>query len=218
MINKDYILRLAEQIGYEISILVGLRKRDRYEDELLTIDNLLLKFTGMTSRFINSLSDEMFLQSLSPMGKINVEVILWISALLKEEGEAYDALNNSKESYYRYVKSLYLLLELLHQEHIPFDSPLYEDAKDLIEKLASYELPAYLQREIFRYYEQIGMYDQAENILFDYLEKDASIAMLTLGKEFYQRLLTKNTLDLQNGNFSLEEVHEGLEQLKNFQA
>jgi hypothetical protein len=152
------------------------------------------------------------------MGKINVEVSLWISALLKEEGEAYDALNNSRESYYRYVKSLYLLLELLHQEHIAFDSPLYEDAKDLMAKLASYELPTYLQRKIFRYYEQIGMYAQAENILFDYLEKDASTVMLTQGREFYQRLLTKNTLDLQNGNFSLEEAHEGLEQLQNFQA
>lgn len=217
MINKDYILRLAEQIGYEISILVGLRKRNRHEDELLTIDNLLLKFTGMTSRFINSLSDEMFLQSLSPMGKINVDISLWISALLKEEGEAYDALNNSHESYYRYVKSLYLLLELLHQEHIAFDSPLYEDAKDLISKLASYELPTYLQRKLFRYYEQIGMYAQAENILFDDLEKDASTVMLEQGREFYQRLLTKSTLDLQNGNFSSEEAQEGLEQLQNFQ-
>jgi hypothetical protein len=218
MINKDYILRLAEQVGYEISILVGLRKRNRFEDELLTIDTTLLKFTGMTSRFINSLSDETLLQSLSPLGKLNVDTSLWISALLKEEGEAYDALNNSHESYYRYVKSLYLLLELLHQEHVPFDSPLYEDAGDLISKLSNYELPLYVQQKLFRHNEQIGMYAQAENILFDYLEQDASADMLEQGKAFYQRLLTKNTTDLQNGNFSTEEIHEGLLQLQKFES
>jgi hypothetical protein len=218
MINKDYILRLAEQIGYEISILVGLRKRNRFEDALLSVDNLLLKFTGMTSRFINSLSDETLLQSLSPMGTLNVDTGLWISSLLKEEGEAYDALNNSRESYYRYVKSLYLLLELLHQEHVPFDSPLYDDARDLTSKLSTYELPPYMQRKLFRYNEQIGMYAQAENILFDYLEQDASADMLEQGKAFYQRLLTKNTTDLQNGNFSTEEIHEGLHQLQKFEV
>lgn len=214
MINKDYILRLAEQIGYEISILLHLRKRNLYEDELLAIDNLLLKYTGMTSRFINSLSDEMLLQSLSPLGKLNVDAGLWIASLLKEEGEAYNALNNSRESYYCYTKSLYLLLELLYQEHVPFDSELYQDAADLIAKLTDFELPEQLEAKLFRYYEQKGMYDQAENILYDYLEHHPSKDMLEAGQAFYERLQKKSTADLELGNFSQEEVLEGIEQLK----
>ncbi|GCF07855.1 DUF6483 family protein [Dictyobacter arantiisoli] len=216
MINKDYILRLAEQIGYELSIVIGLRKRNQNEDTLIAIDNLLLKFTGMTSRFINSLSDEMLLQALSPIGKLNAEACLWIASLLKEEGETYDNLGNSNDSYYRYVKSLYLLLELLHQEHVAFDSPLYGDAKVLIDKLSAYELPSYVQKKLFRYYEQLGMYAQAENILFDYLEHYPEPQMLESGHAFYQRLQAKNRADLENGDFSLQEVQEGLAQLQRF--
>lgn len=218
MINKDYILRLAEQIGYEISILVGLRKRDKHQDELLTIDNLLLKYTGMTSRFINALSDQMLLQSLSPMGSLNADPALWIASLLKEEGEVYDALNNGHESYYRYVKSLYLFLEILHQEHVALDSPLYTDTGELIQKLADYEIPSYIQPQLFRYYEQLGQYARAENILFEYLEKQPDVAMLEAGKAFYQRIQTKGTADLLLGNFSQEEITEGLVQLRQFEG
>ncbi|GCE03670.1 DUF6483 family protein [Dictyobacter aurantiacus] len=216
MINKDYILRLAEQIGYELSILIGLRKRNRFQDELIAIDNLLLKYTGLTSRFINSLADELLLQSLSPLGKLNVDSALWIASMLKEEGAAYEGLANSNESYYRYTKSLYLLLELLFQEHVGSDSPLYNEAEELIHKLADYALPAHIQQKLFRYYEQRGMYAQAENFLFDLLEQHPSPETLQAGQEFYQRLQKKSTTDLQLGDFSHEEVQEGLDQLQRF--
>src|SRR5579864_1066132 len=75
LINKDYILRLAERIGRELSILLGLRKRDEIEEGLITTDNLLMSSTGLTSRFINALSEEMLLQSLSPLGRPNIETL-----------------------------------------------------------------------------------------------------------------------------------------------
>ena len=86
MINKDYILRLAEQIGRSLAIILGLRKYNQQEEALIYIDSVLLKTTGMTSRFINSLSEEMLLQIFSPMGILNVESCLWTATLLKAEG------------------------------------------------------------------------------------------------------------------------------------
>ena len=46
MINKDYILRLAERLGRELAILVGLRKREKYQEALIYIDDLLLRVSG----------------------------------------------------------------------------------------------------------------------------------------------------------------------------
>ena len=51
MINKDYILRLAEQLGRTLAIILGLRKYNQQEEALIYIDSVLLKTTGMTSRF-----------------------------------------------------------------------------------------------------------------------------------------------------------------------
>ena len=216
MINRDFILRIAEMFGRELSILIGLRERKQYEEELIAIDDLLLKKVGLTSRFINSLSEEMLLQLLSPLGQLNVESCFWIAGLLMEEGEVYESLGNSTESYYRYLKSLYLLLEIAYQEHIQQDSFVTPSIKTLIAKLKAYTLPAHLQRKLIRYYEQQGMYAQAENVLFESLEQHPEKTTLQQGREFYQRLLKKSEMDLQVGNLSTEEVQEGLTQLQQF--
>ncbi len=218
MINRDYILRLAEQIGRELSIVLRLRKRDQYEEALITVDDLLFHKVGLTSGFINSLSEEMLIRTLSPLDKLNVETCLWIASLLKAEGEIYDTKGDSKASYYRYMKALYLFIETLRHEHFPEDSAFYLDIKELISKLAAYELPANLQIQLFRYYEYIGMYAQAENILFDQLEINPMAHLLIeQGRAFYERLLKKSDFDLQAGNLSREEIHEGLAQLQNIE-
>ncbi len=216
MVNRDYILRLAEQIGRELAIVLRLRKRDQYEDALITIDDLLFHKAGLTSSFINSLSEEMLVRTLSPLNRLNVEACLWIASLLKAEGEIYDSKQDSNASYYRYMKALYLFIEALQQEHFPEDSAFYLDIKELIDKLAAYELPATLQIQLFRYYEYVGLYAQAENILFDQLESVAPPrALVEQGRDFYERLLKKSDFDLGAGNLSRKEVYEGLAQLQN---
>jgi hypothetical protein len=108
MINKDYILRLAERIGRAMAIILGLREANQLEDALIYIDELMLQTTGLTSRFINSLSDEMLAQALSPLGTLNIDKCLWVASLLKAEGDIYKAKDNGTESYYRYLRSLNL--------------------------------------------------------------------------------------------------------------
>jgi len=216
MINRDYILRLAEQVGREIAIILRLRKRDQYEEALIIIDDLLFHKVGLTSGFINSISEEMLVRALSPVGKLNVETALWIASLLKAEGETYEAKGESKASYYRYMKALYLFIETLRHEHFPEDTSFYLDIKELISKLAAYEIPVMLQTQLFYYYECVGMYAQAEDILFEQLETDPPAQeMIEQGRAFYGRLLQKSDFDLQAGNLSREEVHEGLIQLQN---
>jgi len=215
MVNKDYILRLAEAFGRELSIVLGLRKKNKQEEALLYIDNLLLSRTGLTSRFINVMSEEMLVKTLSPLGRLNIEACLWIASMLKVEGEIYEELGNRNESYYRYQKSLYLLLEAWRNQPMDEDSTFLVDIRELFDKLAEYELPAHIQRQLLFYYEQLGQYSKTEDLFFELLENmpdDASLR--TLGRDFYTRLLTKSTADLQAGNLSREEVHEGLAQLQ----
>ena len=214
MINKDYILRLAERIGRELAILLGLRKREEIEEGLITIDDLLVRSTGLTSRVINSLSEDMLLKSLSPLGTPNIEVLIWVAALLKTEGILYERLEQESESYYRYVKSLYLFLELFQYEPTFIESEYVAEIKELLLKLEIYELPASLVPKIMRYYEHLGLYAKAEDILTEHLEihpDDAQV--IKYGYEFYQRLQSKSNADLQAGNFSREEIQEGISHL-----
>ena len=155
MINKDYILRLAERIGRELSILLGLRERNQIEEGLITIDDLLMRYTGLTSRFINALSEDMLVKSLSPLGRPNIEATIWVAALLKTEGILYERLEQESESYYRYIKSLYLFLEALEHEPAFIESEYMADIKELLLKLEPYELPATVTQKLLHYDEYL---------------------------------------------------------------
>jgi len=219
MVNKDYILRLAEHFGRALAIIIGLRQRNQFEESLYAIDEMLLRTTGFTSGLINTTSEEMLLNLLAPLGKLNVEKCLWIIVLLNEEGESYLALERPDDGYYRYLKSLNLTLELLLRGYDVRDIELVAFAETLLDKLADYEIPAQTREKLSQCYEQAGWYARAEDVLFEMIEDesipdDETRYIATYGKAFYQRLLGKSDADLQAGNLSRAEVQEGLTALE----
>ena len=211
MVNKDYILRMAEKFGRALAIILHLREYNKYEEALITVDDWLLQTAGLTSSFINSVSDEMLIQAISPLGILNVEKCLWIAVLLKAEGEIYEDQGKMNDSYYRYLKSLHLYLLTISHEAFAPDDIIYTDIQELLNKLTAYELPLSTQEKLFSYYERIGQYDKAEDILFEVVEENSTF--IEQGRTFYARLAAKNDVDLQRGNLSREEVAEGLAQL-----
>jgi len=64
MMNKDYILRMAERFGRALAIILQLRQSNKYEEALIAIDDMFLHTVGYTSSFINSASEEMLLNLL----------------------------------------------------------------------------------------------------------------------------------------------------------
>lgn len=60
-----------------------------------------------------------------------------------------------------------------------------------------------------------GNYNKAENILFEELSKSNSQEIYQIALDFYSLLLEKSDDELKKGNFSREEVYQGLEDIKN---
>lgn len=215
MVNKDYILRLAERFGRELAILFHLRQRNQHEEALINIDELFLQSVGLTTHFINSASEEMLLKMISPLGTLNLEKCLWIAVLLKEEGDIYAEMGKPDEGYYRHIKSLFFFLEAALHEKQSKDLNVPASIDDLLLKLEEFELPIHLKSKLFRYFELTGSYSKAEDMLLELVERHEPAAqqVLTPGKEFYVRLLKKSDADLQMGGLSRQEVEEGLKRL-----
>ncbi len=215
MMNKDYILRIAERIGRELAIILGLRQRNKHEDALIYIDDLLFQSVGLTSGMLHSMSEEVLFKILSPFGTLNVDKCLWVISLVKTEGDIYSEQGKAKESYYCSLKALNLLLMLQIQERTSSQADLPNTVEELLPLLAEYELPVATTSKLFAYYELTGQYAKAEDVLFERLESVPHDATLrTEGQAFYQRLLAKSDGDLQGGNLCREEVWEGLTQLR----
>jgi len=214
MMNKDYILRIAERFGRALAIILGLRKLNKQEEALIYIDDLMQQMLGLTSTFLNSLSDAMLIKTFSPMGVLNADACLWAASLLKAEGEVYEDLGKTSESYYRYLKSLSLFLAVLLHERLEENSDFSLAVQDLLGKLEEYELPDTIKSKLFAYYEHIGQYGKAEDTLYELLEPDRSNReMLEQGVAFYTRLLKKSDHQLSEGNLARKEAEEGLAQL-----
>lgn len=218
MENKDYILRMIERMGRFLTVIMGLRKQDKDEEALIYINDVMQQTVGLSSNFINSLSDEMLLQMLSPLGALHVDNALWIAGLLNAEGDIYTDKGDGNGSYYRYLKALTLLLEVLRQEPGIEDTDFFATIHGLLVKLEPFELPPATKLRLFAYYEQLGRYAQAEDVLYERLEASDTMQadrqkFLEAGQAFYARLLRKSDADLQQGNFSREEAEEGLAQL-----
>jgi len=215
MINKDYILRIAERFGKELAILLHLRERSQFEEALIHMDDLYLNSLGLTIGFVNSISEEVLLTLISTLGAMDSEKCLWVALLLKTEGDIYDDQGKSDEAYYRYVKSLYFSIEVvLHTTNLD-GLTILNEIEDMLNILEEYELPLKTKNQLFRYYERLGNYDKAEDALFDIAEmKNDNFNMLASGTTFYERLLSKSNADLAAGNFSREEAKEGLSELQ----
>ena len=59
-------------------------------------------------------------------------------------------------------------------------------------------------------------YSKAEDILFSELENNTSEEVYNIAVEFYNLLIEKSDEDLESGNFSMEEAHQGLIDIKKF--
>jgi len=215
MINKDFILRIAERFGRELAIILHLRERNQFEEALIRVDDLYLNSLGLTIGFVNSISEEVLLTLISPLGVLDSEKCLWVAMLLKIEGDIYDDQSKNDEAFYRYVKSLYFYIEaILHTPNLD-GLDMVKEIEDILSRLEEYELPLKTKNQLFRYYERMGHYDKAEDTLFDIAEAKAdSYNMLIPGTTFYERLLRKSNADLAAGNFSREEAKEGLAELQ----
>ncbi|WP_026884575.1 DUF6483 family protein [Clostridium akagii] len=71
-------------------------------------------------------------------------------------------------------------------------------------------LPILLKRFVLQ-----GKYNEAENILFEEIDKNPCNDLVNIGMNFYNGLLEKNDEELAKGNFSREEIYQGIEEIEN---
>lgn len=215
MLQKDYILRIITELTSVITAVLGFRQAKNYQGALDFIDQTFRQTLGFGSDLINSVPDETLLAMLTSFNTLDIEKCFLVATLLKAEGDIYLDQENFDTSYYRYLTSLHLFLEILLKHTDVNDPDILAYIDELLNKLEEYELPLEIKSNLFRYYERIGRYSQAEDTLFEVIEADHNDPqdvsdILEQGSAFYQRLLKKKAADLAAGNFSQEKAQVGL--------
>lgn len=215
MSQRDYILRIAEEFGRALAQVLYNRQIKDYAAAHKLIDEQCKQAFGMGIGFIRSVPEETLLSMLTSFDTLDTEKCWLLAILLKAEGDIYQDQGNASESYYSYIRSLNLILEVLLLDTTNNGKGVVPELEDLLSRLSDYELPIRTKFLLFRYFDYAHEYARAEDLLFEMLEASGPDEdILARGTSFYQQLLRKSDATLSAGNFSREKVEEGLARLE----
>ncbi|QAT39510.1 DUF6483 family protein [Clostridium sp. JN-9] len=219
MLKRNLVNELIKQFTLsleEIDKFIGLQL---YDDALLVIDNCFKSIFRLSAKFINSLSDENILDLIRVNNILDVERCIMAAKLLNEEADIYLRNGDENESFYLHCKSLYLYLTASQHWDNTSELDIYlNEIEDLYSKVKDYKLPNKIQENMMLYYEDKCCFDKAEDILYEmlnYNDDEYKDSIINFGIEFYERLLKKDNITLENGNLPRSEVLDGLSNLKN---
>ena len=210
--NSELIRKFSEIIE---GIIKKIEDGD-YDKALSDIDGAFKDFFRLGSKFFNSLTEENLLDMVKTNNILDADKCIIMSKLLMEEGRALEKLYDANESFYLYQKSIFLYIEayLNVDEEVELDK-YFCDIELLISQVSEYKLSLKLQKQIISYYFKKGKYDIAENVLYEILENtDCNAESLDYAINFYKTLLSKEDVELTNGNLPREEIIFSLDSLK----
>ena len=218
MSQRDYILRIAQELGSVLAQVLYNRQIKDYAAAHKLIDEQSKQIYGMGIGFMRSVPEETLLSMLTSFDTLDTEKCWLLAILLKAEGDIYEDQDSASESYYSYIRSLNLFLEVLLLGTANTDKNIAPEIDELLARLSAYDLPGRSKLLLFRYFDHIHQYARAEDLLFEMLEaSDSNEDILAYGTTFYQHLLKKSDASLSADNFSKKKALEGLSQLEKLQ-
>lgn len=215
--KEDYIMRTIRQITLVLARILGLKNKKRYEEGLQITNETLKKYIGLDSKTVDLLSYKDLIKMISYGNDIDISKGIALCEMLTVEGDIYALQNCFLESYSRYLKSLNIYIKMIMENNTGYDLTSYiHKIEDIVTKLKGYKLSVEVQLNLFNYYETIGKYSKAEDIIFELLEDDieSKKEIVNIAIAFYKRLSNKPKEDLINGNLPIDEVYESRAELE----
>lgn len=215
--SADYIKRMLEQFGAFLNGLRNMLNGDQSGQVLLDVQEGYRQLFGMDGEFILN-APENYLALMTSVGRVGeIDKVIALADLLTIEGEAYALKGEYGESQRRYCKALHVLLDRYLAMSFDKSADHTERIDQLINLSTDGELPAETLARVFRYYERVGRFANAEDTLYELLDNapddDVYNDWADQGLAFYTRLLTHDDYTLQTGGLPRDEVQEGLAKL-----
>ena len=208
MFERDYIIKMIKQLTMAIATLLGSKSKPKIEECYQLLNEALYDLTGMREETLLKLSYKDLISIISGGREINTEKCFALAEMFKLKAEVSN--EGSARSFDLYLKSFNIFVEVSLSQSSSVQNK-DQTINEIIEVIKHYKIPKESNQLRFRYYESIGHYDKAENVLFEMVNSNSIDNMIDEGFAFYERLKGKTPVELEDGNLPLDEVIEGLE-------
>lgn len=220
MLRKDYLLRQIEMLSALVARLLQLHQAGNEQEAAEEIEQSYHDLFGLDSRLIGLLPSEFLFDKLRSGEYLDADKGITLAILLREDATNFLSQGNALEHYQRLTRSLKVFLAIAREHQLaPEQSALY-DVDAVLAQMDEYELPPDLKYDLFQYYEDLGQFAQAEDMLQELIEasEGSNDALVDEGISFYEWLLTLDDGELAAGNLPRTEVQEALAHLRTLKA
>ena len=218
MFQRDYILRMIEQFTKALAKILFNKSLNNYEAALEELHNNYKGVFGIDKELIAVSSAEEIVALLKLKNIADPKVDIMLAEYLSEEADIQNIVSNGtcdKSSLDQKALELFFEAVLVHKE---FQLPeYYSKINDLVEATKSFARQVELSKKIIRYFELTNDYSKAEDILFGLTVSFPAVAGAE-GEAFYKRLECKTDEELLKGNFTRDEIHQGLAEFRKLMA
>lgn len=216
MFQRDYILRMIEQLSQVMARFLMLKSLEERQEVLIQLEEFYGKLMLPPVKLLLRMPDNELLALVSVNGEPDLDKAAALGYLLKEEGRVHEALEQYESSSERFNKALFLFIwaDRLGADVSGMDCG--KQIEDLRELLRTYVIPGPTLQLLVDHYESRGLYAQAEDVLFELLESDSSRVEgnLTAGEQFFDRIMLVPDESLELGGLPRHEVVQGVEDLR----
>ena len=158
MLTEDYIMRLINQALAVLIQALGLKRAGKFNEALQAFDQAIESLLGLNAHLVNQLEDGVVLDRLTFMGKLDVERVLVLADIYREQSEVYSLLGQPENSQLAAQRSLRLYLEGSLANMSNQDLELTNKIEMLRHKLTAHSLPIETRLALMDYLERLLNY------------------------------------------------------------
>ena len=207
MIKKDFMKEI------ESSLKIVKREVDKniingdISKAKEAINNQLKGLVGLDIMTIDTISFSSVIDIISREDEFNGEKYIALGELLCLQGFVCQSTGDEEGQIRYYLKS---------REDSDIEKRYFQDGIHISDLLSVYDLTINENKKIFKFYEIVGKYDKAEDILFYMIKKsNKDKNIISMGINYYERLKNLSDEVLEAGNLSREEIEDSYKELMN---
>ncbi len=212
MIERDFLVRQLSLLVQSLAKVLLHKKEYEYQQAKKEIAAAYKSLLGISADFVRQFSD---VQLLEFFGKdietLGVKYYI-LGTLLKEEAEIHQFEDREQESLLYFEKSLSMLLSAFNDLGTSIEPEHAAKIEAVVGQLHTIEMSQHITEKLFLFYESVGKYDKAEDVLFELVESDSRFVQP--GITFYERLLKISNDELTKGGLPRVEILDGLNNLQ----
>ena len=155
MLSEDYIMRIINQALAVLMIALGLKKAGQLSEALQTFDQAVESLIGLNARLAKQLDDSLLLEMLTFQGKLDLDRLLVLADIYREQAEVYSMQGQPENSQFAAQRSLRLFLEATLAIKANPDLELIQKIEVLRHKLDPASLPVETRLALLDYLDRL---------------------------------------------------------------